>query len=187
MRHSCSITTLQYKQSLPNNRASAHPRNRAVPTGHRDPPNSFLMLRETPYTTLLVFPGLYPTSRPLSYPARVGIPNYLGLTLLPGLVRRPRHLPLGCQLRSPEPSTHDSLSIYRNAELFRTRHTSLPDSTASRIQAKLTNSPLPPQEVTTRPAAVSSSYATPDHCLCPVSSTIHIPQLHYPNIYICSI
>ena len=54
------------------------------------------------------------------------------LTLLPGLVRRPRHLPLGCQPRSPECSTHDSLSIYRNAELFWTRHTSLPDSTAQR-------------------------------------------------------
>ena len=50
-----------------------------------------------------------------------------GLTLLPGLVRRPQHLPLGRQLRSPECSTNDSLSNYRIARLFRTRQVSLPD------------------------------------------------------------
>ena len=66
------ITTLQYKQSLPNNRTIAQ-----SPQGPREPPKySLLRLRETPYTTLLVFPALYPTSRPLSYPARAGIPNY---------------------------------------------------------------------------------------------------------------
>ena len=110
------ITTLQYKQSLPNNRASAQPRSSHRASGA---PRIVLRLRETPYTTLLVFPGLYPKSRPLSYPARAGILNTRkGLTLRPGLVRRPQHLPFGCQLRSPERSTHDSLSIYRNADLF---------------------------------------------------------------------
>ena len=75
----CTVKTLQYKQSLPNNRASAHPRNRATaqsPQGLGSPPKSLLRLWETPYTTLLVFPALYPTSRLLSYPARAGIPNY---------------------------------------------------------------------------------------------------------------
>ena len=67
---------LQYKQSLPNNRASAQPRstlshftivyqslpkNRATAQclqGPGSPPNSLLRLRETPYTTLIVFPAL---------------------------------------------------------------------------------------------------------------------------------
>ena len=66
------ITTLQYKQSLPNNRASAQPRSPHRASGAPQ----ILRLRKTPYTTLLVFPALYPTSRPLSYPARAGIPNY---------------------------------------------------------------------------------------------------------------
>ena len=55
------------------------PRIRATaqfPQGLGSPPSSLLRLRETPYTTLLVFPALYPTSRLLSYPARAGIPNY---------------------------------------------------------------------------------------------------------------
>ena len=53
-----------------------------------------------------------------------------GLTLLPRIVRRPQHLPPGCQLRSPERSTHFLLSILRYAGLFRTRQASIPDSTA---------------------------------------------------------
>ena len=56
-----------------------------------------------------------------------------GLTLLPGLVRRPQHLPLGRQQMSPECSTNDSLSNYRIAGLFRTRQVSLPDSTTQRV------------------------------------------------------
>ena len=56
------ITTLQYKQSLPNNRAtSGAPR---------------IVLRETPYMTLPVFPALYPTTHLLGYPVRAGIPDY---------------------------------------------------------------------------------------------------------------
>ena len=72
-------------------------------------------------------PNIRPSTSRL--PSKGRYPNLLRKrqSLLPGLVRRPRHLPL--QPRSPERSTHDSLSIYRNAELFRTRHTSLLDST----------------------------------------------------------
>ena len=51
----------------------------------------------------MVFPVLWLTIRPLSYPERAGIPiTRKGLTLLPRIVRRPQHLPLGRQLRSPE-------------------------------------------------------------------------------------
>ena len=71
--------TLQYKQSLPGNtrfpriratvytispggtptvRASAQPPTAQLPQGLGSPPNSPLRLRETPYTTLLVFPVL---------------------------------------------------------------------------------------------------------------------------------
>ena len=70
-----SNDALQYKQSL--SRTTAHPRIRATaqfPQGLGSPPNSLLRLRETPYTTLTVFPVLSPASRPLSYPARAGIP-----------------------------------------------------------------------------------------------------------------
>ena len=155
------ITTLQYKQSLPNNRASTQPQ------GLGSPPNSLLRFRETPYTTLLVFPDLYPVYiqpsllyiRLLSYPARAGIPNY---------VRRPQHLPLGCQPRSPERSTHDSLSIYRNAGLFRTRQTSLPDSTAQLMRpARQThfspNYPPPITRTSSYTRSLSQSYTSKSH------------------------
>ena len=75
-------------QSLPGNRSSAHPRNRAFSTGHREPPNSLPRLRETPYsTTSLLYTG--PSSSRL--PRKGGYPQLLRkrLTLLPGLVRRP--------------------------------------------------------------------------------------------------
>ena len=100
----CNCATLQ---SLPGNRFSAHPQGFWKP--HTGPSPSRL-------------------------PRKGGYPQLLRkrLTLIPGLVRRPQHLPLGCQPRSPERSTHDSLSIYRNAELLRTRNTTLPDSTAQR-------------------------------------------------------
>ena len=95
----------------------AHPRNRTTaqfPQGLGSPPNSLLRLRETPYTTLLVFPALYPRHDfSVTQKGRVSPPTRKGLTLLPGLVRRPQHLPLGLQPRSPECSTHTSLSIRR--------------------------------------------------------------------------
>ena len=52
------------------------------------------------------------TSRLLSYPERAGIPIYEEGTNTPsGLVQRPQYLPLRLQPRSPERSTHTSLSI----------------------------------------------------------------------------
>ena len=117
------ITTLQYKQSLPNNRASAQPRSPY--SGFGKPPiplywSSLLHIQRLRFS--------------VTQQGRVSPITRKGLTLLPGLVRRPQHLPLGCQPWSPERSTHDSLSIYRNAGLFRARQTSLPDSTAQRMR-----------------------------------------------------
>ena len=85
--------------------------------------------------TRLVFPVLSSFSYS-QLPSWGGYPLMArkGLTLLPGLVRRPQHLPLGRQLRSPERSTNDYLSIYRIAGLFRTRQVSLPDSTTQRVR-----------------------------------------------------
>ena len=128
-----SSTQPRTTKSLPGNRFSAHPPNRAFPTGPREPPPRIASpgFGKPPTRMLcIVFPALY---QAVSYrlPRKGGYPKILRkkLTLLPGLVRKPRHLPLGLQPRSPERFTHDSLSIYRNAELFRTWHTSLPDST----------------------------------------------------------
>ena len=58
-------------------RVSMQPRNRVTPAGPREPPPppSLLRLRETPYTTLLVFPARCSTLWLLSYPERAGIPN----------------------------------------------------------------------------------------------------------------
>ena len=134
--HSCSHPSSKRTLSLEccsqsrvgENRSSTHPPNSAFPAWPRESPNSIPKPRETPYATVIVFPALFSA---VSLSIKSGYPQILRkkLTLLPGLVRKPRHLPLGLQPRSPERSTHDSLSIYRNAELFRTRHTSLPDST----------------------------------------------------------
>ena len=52
-------------------RATAQPRSPHMASGA--PRIAFSGFGKPPYTTLLVFPALYPTSRPLSYPAREGI------------------------------------------------------------------------------------------------------------------
>ena len=72
----------------------------------------------------LVFPLLYPSTRPL-YPARRVSPiTRKGLSLLPLVVRRNQHLSLGRQPRSPERSTHFSLGCLSKAT---------PDSSGLRI------------------------------------------------------
>ena len=110
-------------------RTTAQLRIRTTVQGLGSPPNSLLRLRETPYTTLLVFPALYPRHDfSVTQKGRVSPFTRKGLTLLPGLVRRPQHLPLGLQPRSPECSTHTSLSI-------RTWQTSHPDSTAQLVRS----------------------------------------------------
>ena len=58
-----------------------------LPQGFGSPPNSPLRLRETPYTTHLVFPLLYLRTRPLYYSARAGIPNYAEGVITPSLIR----------------------------------------------------------------------------------------------------
>ena len=72
--------------SLPGNRSSTHPPNRAFPTGPQEPPasNSLPMVRETPYTTVIVFPALFGRFL-IDYPVR-RYPQILWkkLTLLPG-------------------------------------------------------------------------------------------------------
>ena len=70
--HYCTIDSPEQRRI----RATAQPHNRAIPAGPRGPPNSLLRLRETHYTTLLVFPALCLTLRLLSYPEKAGIPTY---------------------------------------------------------------------------------------------------------------
>ena len=83
---------------------------RATPSRLRESPRIALSGSGKPRTRPpLVFPVPWPTTRPLSYPERAGIPNYKeGLSLLPRVIRRHQHLPLGRQPRSPECSTHSS-------------------------------------------------------------------------------
>ena len=88
-----------------------------------------------------------PTGLPLAIPEwmttrlprKGGYPQTRGgLSLLPRIFRRHQHLPLGCQPRSPECSTHFSQSLFDLAGLFQTPFcsngsfppipTSLPDS-----------------------------------------------------------
>ena len=97
---------------------------RATPFGLREPPSCPLSLRETPYTTPSGTPPplLYPSTRPLNYPERAGIPNYQEGVITPSqVVRRHQHLPLGHQPRSPE-RFYTLLTVY-----LRLRRT-LPDS-----------------------------------------------------------
>ena len=76
-------------------------------------------------------PGLRnpPSTIPTGYSRKVGYPQTRGgLSLLPQIFRRHQHLPLGCQLQSPECSTSLRQSLYDLARLFRTPQASLPDS-----------------------------------------------------------
>ena len=56
-----------------------------------------------------------------------------GLSLLPRILRRHQHPPLGCQARSPECSTHFGQSLYELAGLFRTPRASQPGLYSSNI------------------------------------------------------
>ena len=113
-------------------RTTAHPRNRATPARPREPPEyppqaSGYPLHDSNSLPCSIVKCHYFS---VTQKGRVSPITRKGLTLLPGLVRRPQHLPLGHQPRSPERSPHHHLSIQRYAGLFRTRQTSLPDSTA---------------------------------------------------------
>ena len=66
------------------------------------------------------------------------------MSLLPRIFRRHLHLPLGCQLRSPECSTRLRQSLYNLAGLFRTPQASLPDSPP--LICVLTTRPTPHSE-----------------------------------------
>ena len=104
------ITTLQYKQSLPNNRASAQPHNRAIRAGPREPPEyaSGNPLHDSNSLPCYIAKRHYFS---ITQKWRVSPITRKGLTLLPGLARRPQNLPLGRQPRSPERSLHNPLSI----------------------------------------------------------------------------
>ena len=138
------ITTLQYIQSLPGNSISAHPRNRTTAhprnrasTQPRSPhrasgaPASGNPLHDCNSLPCSIMDRLYFS---VTQKGRVSPITRKGLSLLLGLVRRPQHLPLGLQPRSPERSPHYPPSIQRYAGLFRTWSTSLPDSTAQLIR-----------------------------------------------------
>ena len=126
------ITTLQYKQVSPEQphiRKTTPPRSPHRASGAPPPPPRIAFR--------IAFPGFGKPPTRLNYCSLLYIQRHgfsvtqqgrvfpitrKGLTLLPVLVRRPQHLPLGCQPRSLERSTHDSLSI--NLSKCRT----LPDS-----------------------------------------------------------
>ena len=72
-----------------------------------------------------------------------------GWSLLPRIFRRPQHLPLGCQLWSPECSTNVLTSLYDLAVLFLTLPASLLDSTP--VISVLTTIPTPHSERLTAP------------------------------------
>ena len=119
------ITTQQYRtNSL--SRTTAHPRIRATAQSPQPPRIAFSGFGKSPSLPC----SIQRLSLSVTQQGRVSPITRNGLTLLPGLVRRPQHVPLGCQPQSPECSTHDSLSIYRNPGLFRNQQTSLPYSTA---------------------------------------------------------
>ena len=78
-------------------------------------------------------------------PRKGGYPQIReGLSLLPRIFRRHQHLPLGCQLRSPECSTLVRQSLYDLAGLFRTPQAYLPDSPP--LICVLTTRPTPHSE-----------------------------------------
>ena len=85
---------------------------RATPSGPRESPELPSQAPGNPYTTPSSLPwyfrahGLSTTQK-----GRVSPFTREGLSLLPKVVRRHQHLPLGRQPRSPERSTRFSLSI----------------------------------------------------------------------------
>ena len=110
-------------------RESPDPSSR-TPESSTVPPGLPLAIPER-MTTRLPRKGGYPQTRG-------------GLSLLPRIFRRHQHLPLGCQLRSPECSTRFSQSLYDLAGLFRTPQASLPDSPL--LQWVLPSRPTPRSE-----------------------------------------
>ena len=102
-------------QRPPSLRESPDPSSRTLEPTQHDSHGFPLAITERLYTRL---------------PRKGGYPQTRGeLSLLPRIFRRHQHLPLGCQLWSPECSTNVSKSLYDIAGLFRTPPASLPDST----------------------------------------------------------
>ena len=106
-------------QVLPRRQDFQHGNPQIRPPGLRNPPG----------TVPTGFPLAIPERKTTRLPRKGGYPQTRGgLSLLPRIFRRHQHLPLGCQLRSPECSTRFSQSLCDLAGLFRTPQASLPDS-----------------------------------------------------------
>ena len=123
------------------------------------PTEAIAIVPETPVSSGIPRSGLrnppstVPTGFPLAIPERLitrllrkgGYPQTRGgLSLLPRIFRRHQHLPLQCQLRSPECSTRFRQSLYDLVGLFRTPQASLPYSPP--LICVLTTRPTPHSE-----------------------------------------